>query len=107
MSTAETSGTPETSETSETSVLPAPAEPAEIIGRAQGYLAELLGGEPAAFDPRTDFDHLGVDSAVAVSLLSEIEGRYGVDLPPESLFENPTLAAVADAVAAQLAPAAS
>jgi acyl carrier protein len=76
----------------------------EIRTWAQGYLADLLGSEPAALDPHADFDQLGVDSALAVSLLMEIEGRYGVDLPPESLFENPTLAAVADAVAAELAP---
>lgn len=76
----------------------------EILTWAQGYLADLLGSEPTALDPHADFDQLGIDSALAVSLLMEIEGRYGVDLPPESLFENPTLAAVADAVAAELAP---
>lgn len=99
--------TSETSETSETSDSAVPARPAEIVTWAQGYLADLLGSDPASLDPHADFDHLGVDSALAVSLLAEIEGRYGVDLPPESLFENPTLAAVADAVTAQLASASS
>jgi acyl carrier protein len=78
---------------------------AEILTWARGYLADLLGSDPAALDPHADFDQLGVDSALAVSLLMEIEGRYGVDVPPESLFENPTLAAVAAIVAAERAPA--
>lgn len=78
----------------------------EVLAWAQGYLADLLGSDPAGLDPYADFDQLGIDSALAVSLLMEIDGRYGVDLPPESLFENPTLAAVADAVVTELAPAA-
>jgi acyl carrier protein len=81
------------------------ADTAEILSWAQGYLADLLGSEPTSLDPHADFDQLGIDSALAVSLLMEIEGRYGVDLPPESLFENPTLAAVADAVHADLTAA--
>lgn len=75
----------------------------EIVTWAQGYLADLLGSDPATLDPNVDFDRLGVDSALAVSLLIEIEGRYGIDLALESLFENPTLTAVADTVAAELA----
>ena len=54
----------------------------EILSWAQEYLADLLGTEPAALDPHADFDQLGIDSALAVSLLMDIEGRYGVDLPP-------------------------
>ena len=79
---------------------------AEVLTWAQGYLADLLGSEPTALDPHADFDQLGIDSALAVSLLMEIEGRYGVDLPPESLFENPTLAAVAESVHGELTTAA-
>jgi acyl carrier protein len=77
----------------------------EILAWAQVYLADLLGSDPVSLDPDTDFDQLGIDSALAVSLLTEIEERYGVDLPPESLFENPTLGAVARSVQAQLTPA--
>lgn len=61
----------------------------------QEYVAGLLGRPAETIDLDVDFDRLGIDSALAVSLLIEVEERYGVDLPPEALFENPTLDAVA------------
>jgi len=67
----------------------------EILSWAQHYVADLLERPVAEIDPDADFDRLGIDSALAASLLIEIEDRYGVDLPPEALFENPSLAAVA------------
>jgi acyl carrier protein len=39
--------------------------------------------------------YLGIDSALAVSLLIEVEQRYDIELSPETLFEHPTLHAVA------------
>lgn len=54
-----------------------------------------------AVDLDADFDRLGIDSALAVSLLIEVEERYGVDLAPEALFENPNLNAVAAYLHAQ------
>ncbi len=67
----------------------------EIISWARAYVADLLERPVAEIDPDADFDRLGIDSALAASLLIEIEDRYGVDLPPEALFANPTLRAVA------------
>ncbi|MFC0451220.1 acyl carrier protein [Rhodococcus jostii] len=66
----------------------------EIVRWCQEYLANLLDVTPESIDPDADFDRLGLDSPLAVSLLIEIEEHYGVDLPPEELFENPTLNAV-------------
>ncbi|KAA9159634.1 acyl carrier protein [Amycolatopsis acidicola] len=74
-----------------------------IVGWCREYLADLLGTPVAAIDPAADFDRLGIDSAVAVSLLMAVEERYGVDLPPEALFENPNLDAVADYLRARSA----
>lgn len=68
---------------------------AEIVQWCQQYIADLLEMPVAAVDPAADFDRLGIDSAIAVSLLTDLEERYGVDLPPEALFENPNLNAVA------------
>ncbi|WP_241769695.1 acyl carrier protein [Rhodococcus opacus] len=59
---------------------------------------EPARGHTGIPDPNADFDRLGLDSPLAVSLLIEIEERYGVDLPPEELFENPTLDAVGEYV---------
>ncbi|GAA1854534.1 hypothetical protein GCM10009836_38270 [Pseudonocardia ailaonensis] len=68
---------------------------ASIVEWCRGYLADLLETPVAEIDPDADFDRLGVDSALAVSLLVEVEERYDVDIAPEALFENPTIAAVA------------
>ncbi|MDA3648372.1 acyl carrier protein [Saccharopolyspora indica] len=66
-----------------------------IVQWCQHYVAQLLDVPPAEIDPEADFDRLGLDSALAVSLLIEIEHEYGIDLPPEELFDNPTINAVA------------
>jgi acyl carrier protein len=71
----------------------------DAITRAcQEYIADFLGTPVESVDPSADFDRLGVDSSLAVGLLSELEERYGVDLPPEALFENPTINAIAEHV---------
>ncbi|MEV6060286.1 acyl carrier protein [Nocardia asteroides] len=77
-----------------------------IVTWCREYLAELLETPAAAIDPQADFDRLGVDSAVAVALLIEVEERFGVDISPDDLYENPTLDAVAGHLHAQLANAA-
>jgi acyl carrier protein len=66
-----------------------------IVEWCQKYVADLLEVPVAAVDPDADFDRLGLDSALAVSLLIEIEQRYGIELPPEELFDTPNLHAVA------------
>ncbi|APE34386.1 phosphopantetheine-binding protein [Nocardia mangyaensis] len=75
-----------------------------IVTWCQEYLASLLEVPAATIDPTADFDRLGIDSAVAVALLIEVEDRYGVDLAPEDLFENPNLDAVATYLHTQSRP---
>jgi acyl carrier protein len=70
----------------------------------KGYVAELLEVPAASVDLDTGFDRLGVDSAIAVSLLIEVEERYGVELPAEALFDNPNLNAVAEYLSAHVEP---
>ncbi|MFD2416858.1 acyl carrier protein [Amycolatopsis pigmentata] len=67
-----------------------------ILQWCREYVADLLATPVDAVDPEADFDRLGIDSALAVSLLMEVEERYDVDLSPEKLFANPNLNAVAD-----------
>ncbi|MFB7722412.1 MULTISPECIES: acyl carrier protein [unclassified Nocardia] len=69
-----------------------------IVDWCRAYLAELLEVPAPHIDPTADFDRLGIDSAVAVALLMEVEERYGVDLSPEDLYRHPSLNAVADYV---------
>ncbi len=75
----------------------------DVVVWAREQLAQLMGSSPEAIDPATDFDRLGLDSALAVALLIDIEERYGVDVPPEALFAHPTLNAVAEYVHSRLA----
>ncbi|WP_067701375.1 acyl carrier protein [Nocardia jejuensis] len=66
-----------------------------IVLWCQEYLGNLLEMPANAVDPSADFDRLGVDSALAVALLIDVEDRYGIELSPEDLFENPNIDAVA------------
>ena len=75
-----------------------------IAAWCQAQLAELLAVPVAEIDPDTDFDRLGVDSALAVSLLTEVEEHYGVELAPEALFDDPCVSALASQVQARLRP---
>jgi acyl carrier protein len=74
---------------------------AAIAAWCQGYVANLLEVPAEEVDPEATFDRLGVDSAIAVSLLIEVEERYGIELPAEALFENPTVNAVAEYLSLQ------
>lgn len=67
----------------------------EIATWCTGFVAELLAVPAATVEPDVEFDRLGIDSALAVSLLVEVEERYGVDLEPDALFANPTINAIA------------
>ena len=80
---------------------------AGIAQWCRGYLADLLEVPAESVDLETGFDRLGVDSAIAVSLLIEVEERYGVELPAEALFDNPNLDAVAEYLSIHTRPAVS
>lgn len=70
----------------------------------RGYVADLLQVPAESVNPGSSFDRLGVDSAIAVSLLIEVEERYGVEVPAEALFENPNLNAVAEYLSVRAQP---
>ncbi|WP_204010525.1 class I SAM-dependent methyltransferase, partial [Micromonospora andamanensis] len=93
--------------------------------RVAELLARTDDGEDASEPPRTDIERLitqlwgellsvtvpgrlanffalGGDSLTATQFAEALLGRYGVTLPLRQMFAEPTVAAVADAVAAQL-----
>lgn len=74
----------------------------EIAQWCQAYVGELLAVPADQIDLDASFDRLGLDSALAVSLLVEVEQRYGVELPTDAFFEHPNLGAVADHLSAQI-----
>jgi thioesterase domain-containing protein/NAD(P)-dependent dehydrogenase (short-subunit alcohol dehydrogenase family)/acyl carrier protein len=79
----------------------APAVPRDEVEQAlAGLWQSLLGaGEVGIYD---DFFDLGGHSLIAVRLFSKIRSMYGVDMSLATLFEAPTVAAVAVLVRAQL-----
>ena len=68
---------------------------AEITAWCVAHLAKALRRPVEKIDPRTTFARLGVDSAMAVFLVAEIEEWLGRELAPEVAFEYPTIAELA------------
>src|SRR5438067_494327 len=63
------------------------------------FLAASLKRPAELIDPNTTFARLGVDSATSVFLLLELEERLGVELPPDIVFDYPTIARLARYIA--------
>jgi len=68
---------------------------AEITVWCVAHLAKALRRPVEKIDPRTKFARLGVDSAMAVYLVAELEEWLGRELAPEVAFEYPTIAELA------------
>jgi acyl carrier protein len=68
---------------------------AEITAWCVAHLAKALRLPAKDIDPQTKFARLGVDSAMAVYLVGELEEWLGRELAPELAFEFPTIAALA------------
>ena len=68
---------------------------AEITEWCVAHLANALRRPGEKIDPQTKFARLGVDSAMAVYLVAELEEWLGRELAPEVAFEYPTIAELA------------
>ena len=68
---------------------------AEITAWCVAHLAKALRRPEEKIDPQTKFARLGVDSAMAVYLVAELEEWLGRELAPEVAFEYPTIAELA------------
>lgn len=65
-----------------------------IVQWCKDQIGQLLNAPGANIDENKDFSELGLDSSLAVSLLIEIEQKYGVEISAEQLFDNPNITAV-------------
>jgi acyl carrier protein len=59
--------------------------------------AEVLQ-KPGQISGGDNFFELGGDSIMMMMMIIQVSQHFGVDLPPEQLFENATLSAVATAI---------
>lgn len=62
----------------------------------QQYVANLLDTPVGKIDPETEFDSFGLDSAMAVAMVLELEERLGTEVSPSLLFEYTTIAQLAE-----------
>jgi acyl carrier protein len=68
---------------------------AEIRQRCVLFVAGLLSRSEGAIGADVEFDRLGLDSAMAVAMLFDLEEWLGIELSPSLLFEHTTIAKLA------------
>lgn len=80
-----------------------PEEVQEILREAlAASVAEILRLPMDRLDPTRSLHDLGMDSLMAVELALAVEKRFGVQLPPMAISENPSIARLAERMAATL-----
>ncbi|MBX9258491.1 acyl carrier protein [Desmonostoc muscorum CCALA 125] len=67
---------------------------AEIKGWIVSYLTNLLEVEADDIDVTIPFDRYGLDSAIALGMIGELEEWLGYELDPTLLYDYPTIEAL-------------
>jgi acyl carrier protein len=57
-------------------------------------IAKILRVPSASINPDVKFSRLGLDSAMSVYLLMDLEEKLAVELSPDSFYEHPTINAL-------------
>lgn len=68
------------------------ANAAAITDRCVSFVARLLDEKKEAIDAEAEFDRLGLDSAMAVAMIFDLEEWLGIELSPSLLFDHTTIA---------------
>ena len=58
------------------------------------YLAEVLEVDRSSIAPNVELDALGLNSALVVSMLGDLEDWLGVEISPSVVFDYPTIDAM-------------
>jgi len=66
--------------------------------RIKELAAKQFGGEPDAIDENAPVDQLGIDSLGFLEFLFELEDKFGISIPQESVADVKTLAELATAI---------
>ena len=64
-------------------------------------LADLLRIPKATIDTQAKFSRLGLDSAMTVYLLMDLEEKLDLELSPEAFYDHPTVEALSGYLAGQ------
>ena len=72
---------------------------ADISTWMTGYLAKKLNVASTAVDPGRTFGDYGIDSAVALQMVGDLEDYLGHKLSPSLPYKYPTIAALSEALA--------
>lgn len=64
-------------------------------------LADLLRMPKESIDPRAKFSRLGLDSAMTVYLLMDLEEKLKLELSPETFYDHPTVDDLSNYLAGQ------
>jgi acyl carrier protein len=64
-------------------------------------IAKILRIPSASINPDAKFSRLGLDSAMSVYLLMDLEEKLAVELPPDSFYDHPTINALSAFLAEQ------
>lgn len=73
-----------------------------IRERCVSFVAQLLSEKKEAIDADAEFDRLGLDSAMAVAMILDLEEWLGVEVSPSLLFDHTTIAMLAGHLADEI-----
>jgi acyl carrier protein len=70
---------------------PGPLDASTIRAWMVDYLAGVLNVDPGAIDTAAELERLGLNSALVVSMMGDLEDWLGVELSPSVVFDYPTI----------------
>ncbi|WP_395576637.1 phosphopantetheine-binding protein [Streptomyces sp. BK79] len=70
-----------------------------VLDELRGHLAATVHCDPAALDPETAFPLLGLDSILSAEFVAAVNRAYGLTERPVTLYDHPSLAAMAEYIA--------
>jgi len=62
-----------------------------IRDRCVSFISRILAEQKDAIDANADFERLGLDSAMAVAMIFDLEEWLGIELSPSLLFDHTSI----------------
>ncbi len=80
-----------------------PTDPAQLQGWLVDRVAEYLPDLSEPVDAHRDLGEYGLDSIAVVAFAADVEERLGTAVDPGAIWDRPTIARLAEYLAAELA----